>query len=72
MSCAQINVVGGGSAEPATVSFPGAYTRKMTVFDQEFIYSPPVLQLPARVLSRTSTKTPLTRLQVHPDHCHAS
>ncbi|KAI0345990.1 glycoside hydrolase family 61 protein G [Trametopsis cervina] len=26
MSCAQIEVTGGGSAKPATVSFPGAYT----------------------------------------------
>ncbi|KAI0747456.1 hypothetical protein BC629DRAFT_171432 [Irpex lacteus] len=26
MSCAQIQVTGGGSAKPATVSFPGAYT----------------------------------------------
>jgi len=25
MECAQINVTGGGSASPATVSFPGAY-----------------------------------------------
>lgn len=31
MSCAQINVVNGaGTAHPATVSFPGAYTRKIT------------------------------------------
>ena len=26
MECAQINVTGGGSASPATVSFPGAYS----------------------------------------------
>lgn len=26
MSCAQIEVTGGGTAKPATVSFPGAYT----------------------------------------------
>ncbi|EUC55333.1 endoglucanase, partial [Rhizoctonia solani AG-3 Rhs1AP] len=26
MGCAQINVTGGGSASPATVSFPGAYS----------------------------------------------
>lgn len=25
MECAQINVTGGGSTSPATVSFPGAY-----------------------------------------------
>ena len=25
MECAQVNVVGGGSASPSTVSFPGAY-----------------------------------------------
>lgn len=25
MECAQINITGGGSASPATVSFPGAY-----------------------------------------------
>ena len=28
MSCAQIEVTGGGDATPKTVSFPGAYTRK--------------------------------------------
>jgi ABC-type phosphate transport system substrate-binding protein len=26
MECAQINVTGGGSTSPATVSFPGAYS----------------------------------------------
>jgi hypothetical protein len=25
MECAQINITGGGSKSPATVSFPGAY-----------------------------------------------
>ncbi|KAG8880352.1 hypothetical protein FRB97_000889, partial [Tulasnella sp. 331] len=41
MECAQINVTGGGSASPATVSFPGAYagTDPGITID---IYYPPV------------------------------
>lgn len=26
MECAQLNITGGGNADPATVSFPGAYS----------------------------------------------
>lgn len=29
MECAQINITGGGSANPTTVSFPGAYSGKL-------------------------------------------
>ena len=31
MSCAQIEVTGGGNTKPATVNFPGAYTGKSQV-----------------------------------------
>ncbi len=32
MECAQLQITGGGSTKPATVSFPGAYSGKMSDF----------------------------------------
>ncbi|KAI0802095.1 glycosyl hydrolase family 61-domain-containing protein [Irpex lacteus] len=44
MSCAQIEVTGGGSAKPATVSFPGAYTADASLITniyEDDTYTPP-------------------------------
>ncbi|KAG8908054.1 hypothetical protein FRC01_007513 [Tulasnella sp. 417] len=44
MGCAQINVTGGGSASPATVSFPGAY-QGSNPLDELYDSRPPAIHL---------------------------
>lgn len=36
MECAQLNITGGGSTSPATVSFPGAYAGTSDTVLREF------------------------------------
>lgn len=59
MECAQLQITGGGSTSPATVSFPGAYSGKYCIY-LPFLCIPantiPVFQVPTPGLRSTSTR----------------
>lgn len=67
MECAQLQITGGGSTSPATVSFPGAYSGKYSVHRHLLVSSPtslvaPVFQEMTPESRSTSTKPSLLTL----------